>query len=125
MKGPVESLRLRGKLNVLGTTDMTYVLKDSELTTDNQLDELVKFTDFNDSTVEVVRRPKLTGFDMLMGVTIDEAAHIVCMLNADQTNYIDLLGGGDLRMSYNPAESIQITGSLAKRSDTPYGSLKM
>ena len=116
MKGPVESLRLRGKLNVLGTTDMTYVLKDSELATDNQLDELVKFTDFNDSTVEVVRRPKLTGFDMLMGVTIDEAAHIVCMLNADQTNYIDLLGGGDLRMSYNPAEFIQITGRYTLHS---------
>lgn len=116
MKGPLESLRLRGKVNVLGTTDMTYVLKDSELATDNQLDELVKFTDFNDSTVEVVRRPKLTGFDMLLGVTIDEAAHIVCMLNADQTNYIDLLGGGDLRMSYNPSESIQITGRYTLHS---------
>lgn len=110
MKGPVESLRLRGMLNVLGTTDMTYVLKDTELATDNQLEELVKFTDFNDSTVKVVRRPKLTGFDMGLSMTIDEGARIVCMLNADHTNYIDLLGGGELRMSYNPVDNLRLTG---------------
>lgn len=110
MRGPVDNLRMRGVLNVLGTTDMTYVLRDSELSTDNQLDELVKFTNFKDSVVEVVQRPKLRGFDMSLATTIDEAAHIVCMLNADHTNYIDLQGGGELRMNYNPVDNFQLTG---------------
>lgn len=110
MQGPVDNLRMRGMVNVLGTTDMTYVLRDSELATDTQLDELVKFTDFNDSTIQVVKRPPLTGFDMQLSLNIDEAAHIVCMLNADHTNYIDLMGGGDLRMSYNPNDNLRLNG---------------
>lgn len=110
MRGPLDNLTLRGKLDVLGTTDMTYVLKESALTTDNQLDELVKFTDFNDSTQLTVNRPVLTGFNMNLSVSIDEAARIVCALNADHSNYIDLIGGGDLRMTYNNVNSFRLEG---------------
>ena len=110
MKGPLSSLRMRGKLDVLGNTDMTYILRESELSTDNQLDELVKFTDFKNGKEEPVVRPAIEGFDMLLSMSIDESAHILCALNADQTNYIDLMGGGDLQMTYNPTESIQLTG---------------
>lgn len=110
MKGPLSNLKMRGKLDVLGNTDMTYILRESELTTDNQLDELVKFTDFKNTADEPVVRPVIEGFDMLLSMSIDESAHILCALNADQTNYIDLMGGGDLQMTYNPTESIQLTG---------------
>ena len=110
MKGPVERLQMRGKLDVLGSTDMTYVLRDSPLSTDNQLDELVKFTNFNDSTEQVVTRPPISGFDMDLSMSIDEQAHIICALNADHSNYVDLIGGGDLRMQYNPADNLRLTG---------------
>ena len=110
MKGALSNLQMRGKLDVLGNTDMTYVLKESELTTDNQLDELVKFTDFKHGEQESVVRPALEGFDMLLSVSIDESARILCALNADKTNYIDLVGGGDLQMRYNSVDNIQLTG---------------
>ena len=110
MQGELSNLRMRGKLDVLGNTDMTYILRESELTTDTQLDELVKFTDFNSGKEETIVRPKLEGFDMLLGLSIDESAHILCALNADKSNYIDLVGGGDLRMSYNPVDNLQLTG---------------
>ncbi len=110
MKGPLEGLQMRGKLDVLGSTDMTYVLRDSPLSTDNQLDELVRFTNFNDSIEEVVIRPQITGLDMDLSIGIDEQAHIVCALNADHSNYVDLVGGGDLRMRYNTVEDIRLTG---------------
>lgn len=110
MKGPVSSLQMRGKLDVLGSTDMTYVLRESELTTDNQLDELVKFTDLKDSATVSVKKPKIEGLDMLLGLSVDESAHILCALNADHSNYIDLMGGGNLTMTYNPSTSLQLTG---------------
>lgn len=111
MNGPVESLKLRGQLDVLGSTDMTYVMRETELEADNQLNELVKFTNFQDSTADVVvERPAIKGFDMKLGINVDEAAHIVCALNEDHSNYIDLMGGGDLRMSYNPVTDLQLTG---------------
>ena len=110
MNGLLSRLNMRGKLDVLGNTDMTYILRESELTTDNQLEELVKFTDFRNGQQETVVRPTIDGFDMLLSLSIDESAHILCALNADQTNYIDLMGGGDLQMKYNPVDNIQITG---------------
>ncbi len=110
MRGPVSSLQMRGRVNVLGNTDMVYVMRDSELATDTQLNDLVKFTDFRDTTSTVINRPPLTGFDMSLSLNIDESAHILCMLNADHTNYIDLMGGGDLRMSYNTTDNLQLVG---------------
>ena len=110
MNGPLSNLKMRGKLDVLGNTDMTYVLRESELTTDTQLEELVKFTDFKSGEPVVVERPALEGFDMMMSLSIDESAHILCALNTDKTNYIDLMGGGDLQMSYNSVAGIALTG---------------
>ena len=110
MRGPLDNLQMRGRLDVLGTTDMTYVLRESELTTDNQLDELVKFINFKDKKIQPISRPKPQGLDMAMSVGIDESAHILCALNADHSNYIDLMGGGELRMSYNPSDNLQLTG---------------
>ncbi|MBQ8047161.1 MAG: translocation/assembly module TamB domain-containing protein [Prevotella sp.] len=111
MSGPVDNLSMAGKLDVLGTTDLTYILRDSELSNDTQLEELVKFTDFKDTTTVVqVSKPPLTGFMMNLVVGIDEAAHVFCALNTDKTNYLDIYGGGELRMKYNPSDALTLTG---------------
>ncbi len=110
LSGPFSDLSLRGKLDVLGTTDMSYILRDSPLTTDNQLDELVRFTDFSDTTQTIVNRPQLTGFNMDLTVDVTQGAHIMAYLNTDKSNYVDLMGGGTLRMQYNPTDDIRLTG---------------
>jgi len=110
MRGPLDNLYMRGRLDVLGTTDMSYILRDSPLTTDNQLDNLVKFTDFSDTTQIVVERPALNGFKMDMTLDVSNGAHIKAYLNADHSNYIDLMGGGTLRMSYSAADNLRLTG---------------
>ena len=109
MQGPLDELNMRGRLDVLGTTDLTYMLLDSPLSTDNRMDELVKFTDFSDTTQTVVTRPVPTGLNADLNINVSQGAHIVCNLNTEQTNYVDLMGGGDLRMRYN-AEGINLTG---------------
>ena len=108
LTGTLDDLRMRGRLDVLGSTDMTYMLLDSPLSTDNRLDELVKFTDFTDSTQTVVTRPAPSGLDVDLTISVSNGAHIICDLNAEQTNYIDLTGGGDLRMKYS--DDISLTG---------------
>lgn len=100
LTGPVGNLHMRGRLDVLGSTDLTYMLLDSPLSTDNRLDELVKFTDFSDSTQTVVVRPTPSGIDADLTVNVSQGARILCNLNAEQTNYVDLQGGGELRMQY-------------------------
>ena len=109
LQGPLEQMNMRGRLDVLGTTDMTYMLLDSPLSADNRLNELVKFTDFTDSTQTVITRPTPSGLNVDLTISLSQGAHIVCDLNAEQTNYVDLMGGGDLRMRYN-SEGINLTG---------------
>ena len=110
MSGPMDNLSMRGRLDVLGSTDMSYVLRDTPLTTDNQLNELVKFTDFSDTTQIVVERPALNGFQMDMTIDVSKGAHVMAYLNTDHSNYIDLTGGGTLRMQYTPADNLQLRG---------------
>ena len=108
--GLVDNLKLRGRVEVLGDTDLKYNLKDSPLTTDNQLQGLVEFVNLNDTTNDVVNRPPLTGLDMDLSISIDDGAHLDAYLNANKTNYIDVMGGGDMRMQYNNADGIILRG---------------
>ena len=110
MNGPLDNINMRGRLDVLGTTDMGYILRDTPITTDNQLDDLVKFTDFSDTTQTAVSRPPINGFRMDMTLNVSKGAHIMAYMNADHSNYIDLMGGGTLRMLYSPADNLQLTG---------------
>jgi autotransporter translocation and assembly factor TamB len=110
MQGLLDNLNMRGRLNVLGSTDMSYVLRDTPLSTDNHLEELVKFTDFSDTAQVVVERPSLTGFNMDLTVEVSKGAHIMAYLNTDHSNYIDLMGGGTLRLQYTPIDNLQLRG---------------
>ena len=110
MRGALDNLSMRGRLEVLGATDLGYILRDSPITTDNQLDNLVKFTDFSDTTQTIVQRPPINGFRMDMTLDVSKGAHIMAYLNADHSNYVDLMGGGTLRMLYSPADNLQLTG---------------
>lgn len=110
LKGPLSQLNMRGKLDVLGTTDLHYVLRDSPLSRDNRLDELVQFVSLNDTTRQVVKRPPLSGFNMDLSVSIDEGAHLDCALNPDHSNYVDVIGGGNLRLQYDTTDDFRLTG---------------
>lgn len=110
LSGNVDNLKMMGKLDVLGKTDLTYILKDSPLNTDDQLKDLVTFTDFKDTAQVVVERPPLNGLNMTMMLNVESGARIMCALNADQSNYVNLEGGGELRMVYNPIDDLQLFG---------------
>ena len=119
VRGTTEKMNVRGRLSVLGTTDLTYLLLDSPLSTDNQMDELVHFTDFNDTTqTVVVHRPVPNGMDLNLTVSIDQGAHIRCGLNADQSNYVDLYGGGELRLRMSETEDMTLRGRYTLTSGT-------
>ena len=108
--GPLDALRMRGKLDVLGSSDITYILRDSPLSTDNQLDGLVKFVNFNSKEPTVVTRPPINGLNMDLTVNVDDGARVFCALNTDQSNYVDLIGGGNLRMMYNASDGLSLYG---------------
>lgn len=109
--GTLDNLNMGGKLDVLGSTDMTYILRDSPLSTDDQLKDLITFTDFSDTTSVInVEKPAIGGLNMSLMMNIESGARIICALNADESNYVNLEGGGELRMTYNPTDNLQLFG---------------
>lgn len=112
LNGDLDNLDMRGKLDVLSNTDMTYVLKSSPLNTDDQLKGLVTFTNFRDTTTTKTApvRPPINGLSMQMMVSIESGARMFCALNEDQSNYVNVEGEGELRMSYNSTDDLQMTG---------------
>lgn len=113
LKGPLDGLMMRGNMNVLGSTNLTYVLTDSPLTVEDRLDGLVTFTSFRD-TVNVDDKEEVTlslgGMDMLMNLHLDESVRLRADLSMDRSKYIELEGGGDLNMRYTPQGDINLTG---------------
>lgn len=113
VKGPLDALTMRGNMNLLGNTNVTYVLTDSPLTVDDRLDGLVTFTSFNDTaSVKENDTPAMSlgGMEMYMSVHIDDAVRLRADLSPDRSKYIELEGGGDLNMQYTPQGDMSLTG---------------
>ena len=116
LKGPLDNLDMRGRLDVLGKTNLKYNLKDSPLSTDDQLNGLVEFVNLKDTLNDVVKRPPLTGFNIDLSINVDEGVHAECFLNADHSNYVDVIGGGSMRMRYNTSDGIVLRGRYTMSS---------
>lgn len=113
VRGPLDGLTMRGNMNLLGNTNVTYVLTDSPLTVEDRLDGLVTFTSFTDTTsVAADETPSMSlgGLEMYMSVHIDDAVRLRADLSPDRSKYIELQGGGDLNLQYTPQGDMSLTG---------------
>ena len=113
LKGPVDELKMRGNMNVLGKTDFTYVLMDSPLMVNDRLGDMVTFVNFNDTvSTEAVEQTTvpLTGIDIAMTIHIDQAVQAHVDLTTDGSNYMEVEGGGDLAFQYTPQGEMLLNG---------------
>ena len=89
---------------------MTYVLKDSPLTLDDQLSSMVTFCDFSD-TVQV-EKPVYPEQKIRMNVNIgiDEATTFNIFLSEDGSDNVRIEGGGNLTMTYDMLQGLRLFG---------------
>lgn len=121
VRGPMEALVMRGNVSLQGNTDITYILKDSPLTVQDRLGNLVTFVNFADTT-QTAPPPEqsisLGGLDMLMTIHIDPAVQLKVDLSEDRSSYIELEGGGDLSLQYTPQGDLLLSGRYTLNSGT-------
>ena len=117
LKGTADNLSLRGKLEVLDRTDVTYILKDSPLSVDDRLHDLVQFTNFKDSTQRAQPEKAVDGgMDITMGISISDAAIFHCNLSDDGQSYVKLEGGGDMTLRMTQQGDMRMTGLFTTNS---------
>lgn len=122
INGPLNALTMRGDLDLLGGTNVTYILQDSPLTVQDRLSGLVSFTSFDEDTL-LIRRPRrqslpLGGMDMLLTIHIDQAVQMNVDLTPDQSSHVNLEGGGDLSFQYTPMGEMILNGRYTLSSGT-------
>ena len=108
--GTLNDLKMRGALNVLGNTDVTYVLKDSPLTVEDQLSDLVTFCDFTDTLSVEPEEASNQHLDIQMNINIDPTVKVHCLLSDDGRDRIELQGGGSITMTYDLQNELQLFG---------------
>lgn len=110
LRGTLDNLDIRGRMKINGRTNVTYVMKDSPLTVDDQLSSMVIFTDFSDTLeAEPARLPE-QNVKMDIQVEIDEATTVHCLMSEDGQDKIDIEGGGELRMTYDMLNGMRLFG---------------
>ncbi|MEG1581389.1 MAG: translocation/assembly module TamB domain-containing protein, partial [Bacteroidaceae bacterium] len=109
-------LTMRGNLNILNRTNVSYILKDSPLSVEDRLGDLVKFVSFRDTTTTVSPTSTPLGLNMLLSINVSDAARAHCDLSSDGQSYIDLEGGGQLTMKYTPQGEMSLTGRYTVNS---------
>lgn len=112
LSGTTKDLALRGYVNILSKTNMTYVMADTPLSVDYRLDDIVTFVDFTapPDTSSIKADHSIMGIDMNVQLVVEDGAQFHCEFSADRQNYIDVQGGGSLTMNYTPEGVISLQG---------------
>lgn len=119
IKGTPDAISVRGGANILGSSDFTYVLRESPLTVEDRLAETVTFVNFAD-TAAARRKPleemRPGGIDMLVNLHIDQAVQCRVDINESGSNYMRVEGGGDLTFQYTPDGNMLLNGRYSLMS---------
>ena len=119
VQGPFNSLVMRGNLNLLGNSNMTYIMKESPLSAKDRMANLVTFTYFRDT---IPRRRTLSGErmvresgavegqDLFLAIRVVPGAKLTVELNEEGSDRIELEGGGDLSYQFTPQGDMLLSG---------------
>ena len=121
LRGTLQSMRMRGNMRVLGNTNLTYVMPDSPLEVQDNFNNLVTFTYFADTLPRRTRRPlslvrssgnvaATSSMEVNMTINIDPVVRLRVELDEEQSNYVELRGGGDLSLRYNAQGDMSLNG---------------
>ncbi|MDR1222654.1 MAG: translocation/assembly module TamB, partial [Tannerella sp.] len=121
LSGPLQALRMRGNLHILGNTNLTCVMPDTPLEVQDSFSDLVTFSYFADTLPSRPRRPfnfagsarraaMAGGTEALMYITIDPVVKFRIDLDEEQSNFVELKGGGDLSLQYSAQGDMSLNG---------------
>ncbi|MBQ2970510.1 MAG: translocation/assembly module TamB domain-containing protein [Bacteroidaceae bacterium] len=120
--GPYDALSLTGNLKLRTGSYIHYIYKDAILTSGNQLDNVITFTDFAQqeraATPTVVRHYASYGFSMDLNIDIDPTVQLEVLLGGSGQNTGNLQGGGNLNLQYIPASGLRLSGKYTIESGT-------
>lgn len=114
-RGPVGALVIRGDVQLLRATDVTYTMRGSPLSTQVKQQDIVTFISFADSAALAeqeapVAAARTSGMNILVNVDIDQGVKTTVNLSENAENRIELTGGGALAFTMSSQGDVRLTG---------------
>ncbi len=112
VNGSLDDLSVRGLVRVLKSTDMTYIMSETPLSQGARLDDIVTFVDFNapPEISEEEEKKSFVGVDMNLNLVIEDGANLRAELSADRQSFVQVQGGGTVRMTLTPEGVLNMQG---------------
>ena len=110
--GTLNNMRFYGDVTMLGKSNITYVMLDAPIESDKELDGLVEFVNFNDTTTFVTQDDEidLGNINLNLSLRIDDGARINADLDEGRNNYVTTQGNGNLHITYTSEAGLNVTG---------------
>ena len=116
ISGTLNNMKVRGDVALLGNSDITYVIQDAPIESDKELDGLVEFVNFKDTTSKaapIEEELDLGNTDISLTLRIEDGARINADFDANRNSYLMLQGGGNLHMTYTNESGMNVTGTYS------------
>ena len=110
--GTLSNMRMYGNVTMLGKSNITYVTLEAPIESDKELDGLVEFVNFKDTTTLVTRDSDidLGNINLNLSLRIEDGARINADLDEERNNYVTTQGGGNLHLTYTGESGLNVTG---------------
>ncbi len=118
IRGTLNNLNIFGSVSVLGKSNITYVMLNAPIESDKELDGLVEFVNFKDTTAVDTLDTKaidLGNTKINLTLNIDDAARINADFDENRSSYIMLQGGGLLHLTYTDEAGMNVTGNYTMK----------
>lgn len=114
VKGSLNLLNVAGNLSVLRGTNAFYTLSELQQLDDTQTDEVVKFVQFNDTTLEshVDSLPSQSIMRITAGLNISNGVQVTVNLNNSGSNCVQLTPSGSLSYFQNYMGDMRLNGQI-------------
>lgn len=114
MSGTLNDLSVRGMVNVLSSTNVTYIMTETPLSQGDRLEDIVTFVDLSKpiGADDPNANKSIMGLDMNITLNVEDGAKVNCEFSADRQSYIYVRGGGSLAVTSTPEGVFSVLGRL-------------
>ena len=113
IRGTLDDIRMMGDLTILSKSNFAYVIPETAFDSNKDLDGLVEFVNFNDTTaVEQQEQPKIDLGDITanLNIRIQEGARLSLDFDSSRESYVSIEGDGNLNATYDNRNGFGVTG---------------
>lgn len=111
--GTLSSMSMYGNVTLLRKSNLTYVMLDGPIESEKELDGLVEFVNFNDTTsyaIPVKQEIDLGNTNINLNLSIEDGARINVDLDEARNNYVTTQGSGNLQIRYTNTNGLTVGG---------------